>query len=624
MAINDNNANSVTEQTKQSQQPGRSSTQNAAAPAKPAFSFGGSALFGAPISRSIGNEQLSKVAEALAEIYKSAEHGVDFRVLKLDRTIVTKLAYSAVVVCMTMTDAPNTVATHTLLIEATGDGRVMPVIDNVNGRNVEIRRFSSTAIDRDFWDQVDLLVGKAYPTCKHLRVEATVVPSSFDSTNVTAVHALALNTGMACSTELITTQPDFKDMNLAAAKDDATLGIELTFAHQSMEDAVGSPVRSDVQVAFYSKGRNNQNNNRSMNSEQRDVRFSTLSGFMDLVWNPVAQQTQNVYAAMQGPQPTQLYMPNFVITHVEASRAMTPAAVLLAIMTAKAASDNNNWMQAFAPSASIGSGLDLNDIGAIGVEANVERNDSGFGSRFGTKGDNFGLGELGQLCAAYIRPGLAISLDVANSGPQSWYTSVFAAAANGSSAAYKLIYEAANELTNGRFTTHFPFGTPMFASANNIVHLGNYTGRDGEKRDIRDVGYLQVANKFAATDPARIRAYSDTFTYTEEPLAFRLRDRATIIDVATGETAEYTGTAERITFSSALLNALTIAGSEAGFALAEIRTPMQASDFNNRRHAATYLDGAMLQGGTSFVTTSQFMGGNNNASYHQGGNRFGL
>ncbi len=54
--------------------------------------------------------------------------------------------------------------------------------------------------------------------------------------------------------------------------------------------------------------------------------------------------------------------------------------------------------------------------------------------------------------------------DCPESGPQSWYLSVFAAAKNGNANAYRIIYEAANQLTNGHFAKYFPQGTQINAA----------------------------------------------------------------------------------------------------------------------------------------------------------------
>lgn len=625
MALHDTDNTTGQEQPQpqaQKQNAQYSGAHGASTPAgKAAFSFGGSSMFAAPISRSMGNEQLNKIAEALGEIYKDAEKGINISLLLLDRNTITKLAFSAIVVCLT-NQQDQRVASHTLLIEATGE-RVMPVTEHINGRAVVIDRVASDAVDVILRGEIDNAVARAFPGFKHHYVEATCVPVEFDVTNRVAVHKLAFNAAVACNTELVVNTAGFKDFDISTARDEATLAINLSFGRVSYEDAVGSPVRSDVQIEFFSKTRqNDQTHGRSLNSAERDVSFSRVHGYIDLVWDQAEQPNVMAMYAQQAPVQPQLYVANLVITAIDSIRSMTPSAILMAILTAKAAADNNNWIQAFTPQVTMRGETDLNDIGAIGIEANIERNENGFGSRFATQGDNFRLPELGQLLATFVRQGLAISLDVVNSGPQSWSTSPFAAAARGNQDAMNIIYQAANELTGGRFAAKFPRNTPMFMNEGNIVHIGTYHGRDGELRDIRDISYLPIANIMGDRDPSAIRAYSDTYNYVQEPIAIRLMDRKRILSGITNDTVVITNTAERVTFSGAFMAALSEAAKEAGLVLAEIRTPRNASDFNNRRHGAGWSANALVQPGQSFNTAGFGTQSVNSFAFGGGGSRF--
>ena len=581
-------------------------SMNAAAPT-PAFdsnnrwSFHGAGLFAAPISRGVGSEYYNKLKDNLIEIYKQANDQVEIGIIDLDNTAEPALAFSAMVVAMRHKKDMNTgVAYHVLLIEATGE-KITPIFETINNQQVEIMRVTSDAIDEVLMSKVLDKVRKAFPTGPWNSTDATVVPASFNPEDKIAVHRLALNAGLANGTELEIRVNGFKDLNLNTIQNDSTLNINIGFNRQQIEDAVGTPMRSDLLLNFASKKNNQQGQrNVSVNSGDKEVKISELSGFIDLIWSPVNPMGMfNPYAQVQ-PTQTQKYAARLVITNLASNFSYTPGSVLLSLVTAMSLRDDNNWIQAFRPTAMTGKEIDMTDIGALNIEANLSNEPSGFGTRIDTKSDNFKLEDLGQLVAALIQPGLIISMDCPESGPQAWYLSLFSAAANGSSAAYNIIYDAANRLTNGSFGKHMPHGTPMFTDMNNRVHVGTWIDRNGNKRDIRDIDHLAVCNLVGDRNPQLIRDFSDTYLRTQYPLPLRLAARKKILSGLTNETATFNGFAQRVTFTAVFLDALIKGIKDTGLGV-RVNTPLTGSDFNNQRGVATFANSALLTPGATFM-----------------------
>jgi hypothetical protein len=180
------------------------------------------------------------------------------------------------------------------------------------------------------------------------------------------------------------------------------------------------------------------------------------------------------------------------------------------------------------------------------------------------KSSTFGIPELVQLLSSTFRPGLVMSLDVPEYAPSSWCTGVFAAASNGNPDAVAAIYNAAMQLTNGMFQSHFPAGTPMFVDQGNRIHMGYYTDRNGDKRDIRDIDYLAVLNMLS-NDMNTVADYSNSFNSAALDINQRLAMRKRII-TGIAQRAEITGFATRVTFSSQFIDALGAAIAATGFA----------------------------------------------------------
>ena len=614
MAIKDSSAEPKSENTNT----GANSNTESRNTASDKFSFHAGSIFGAPISRGVGSEFYSKLKTKLIEVFKQSNENVEIALLDLDNINEPALAFSSIIVALRYKNMPEVgIAYHLLILEPTGE-KIAPFYDNANGTQIEILRTTSDALDDILQTKALDRVRKAFPKGPWYMVDACVVPTGFNPEDQFAVHRLALNAGLAAGTEIELHSANFRELNLGSVQADNKMNITIGFQRQQIEDAVANPMRSDVLIQFSSKKQGSNARVTSVNTGDREVKISEISSFLDLVWNPVNPMGMvNPYVQQMQPM-TQKYSPRLVITNLASNYSYTPGSVLLALATSLSLRDDNNWIQAFRPMPSSGHEIDMADIGALNIEANLSNEQSGFGTRIDTKSDSFRLEDLGQMVAALIQPGLIVSMDCPESGPQSWYLSVFAAAANtGSSAAYNVIYDAADSLTNGSFGRNFTRGTPIFTDLNNRIHLGTWSDRNGNKRDIRDIDHLAVCNLVGERNPQLIRAWSDTFLRQEYPLAMRLAERKKMISGLTNETAQFTGFAQRVTFTSAFMEALARGIREAGMSVS-VNTPLSGKDFSNQRGVATFAGSALLVPGQTFMTQGGMMAYNGQFS-NQGG-----
>lgn len=571
------------------------------------WSFHSDMFSKAPIGRGVGSETLTRLQTGMAELYKNTNPNIEITLVAIDNTSETALAYSNLIVCMRYKDAMELgVAYHTLIVEATGE-KITQKFSNVNQAQVEIYRVAGDAMDSILVTKVNEKVRSAFPNSILNSAGYCVVPRAFDTENKIAMHQLALNAGLAISNELETHKKDFQDINLIDFSGDSNLLVNMTFNRQQLENAVSEPIRSDVLLTFTSQQQQQtQQVQQSINSGDRTARISELSAFIDLIWAPVGQQGGmfNPYAT-NTPVVNQKYAARMVITSMNSTFASTPSALLLSLVTALSVRDDNNWIQAFRPTQTASKDIDMHDIGAVGIEANFENNPTGFGTRINTKADSFRPENLGQLIGATIQPGLIMSMDAPECGPETWYTSIFSDAAMGSPDAYGAILNAANRLTNDNFGHYFPTNGQIFTDLGNRIHTGYYTDKNGVKRDIRDIDYLAVMNIVGERDPQAIRDWSDTFTRSQYSLEQRLAARKRTIMALTDQSAEFTGFAQRVTFTQVFLDALARGCKDVGLNV-RVNTPMNSSDFNNERGVANFVGAAMLQSGGSSVFSRDF------------------
>lgn len=587
---------------------------NSSAMPKSSWDFNSGIMFGAPIPKTVYNEYYTKVKDGLFEIYKHTNKDVEISLMDLDNINNPGLAYSSIVVICRYTTHKNKLAYHILTLEATGE-KIQPAYENMNGIQIEVLRFACNAIDEVLRNKAEEKVRKNFPNVDLYYAEGTVVPPEFNPEDKLKMHKLALNAGLACTTELNVQNVSFTDLNLQQLPKDNSLFINVDFNRQQVEDSVGNTMRSDVTVNFGTR-KQQVANSRSVNTGDRDNNIALASGFIDLLWAPINPQSLfNPYVAQQ-PQQTQKYAARLVVTNLVTNFGYTPAMVLLALATAVSVRDNNTWINTFRPSPIDGGSIDLRDVGALNIESNLENDPSGFGKRIDTKSESFQLSDLGQLISALVRPGLVISLDCPEAGPQSWYLSMFAAAARGSEAASNVILAAANQLTNQRFNQYFNKGQMIFADVCNTIHLGYWIDRKGQKRDLRDIDTLAVCNIAGERNPELIRGYSDTFLRKDIPAVKRLADRKRIIQALTNESAVFTGYAERVTFNSSFVNALVQGIAETGVS---VRTNAQVlDDINAQRGYAEFINDAILTGNQTFMNYNTYNAVQNPWTGYQG------
>jgi hypothetical protein len=208
---------------------------------------------------------------------------------------------------------------------------------------------------------------------------------------------------------------------------------------------------------------------------------------------------------------------------------------------------------------------------------------------------------LARYLTTIFKPNIIVSMDVPDAGPQTWYSRIFAAGARGNVAALRKIVQAANQLTNGAFPSNYDFNN-IFIDTGNRVHLGYYFNKDGQKRDIREIDYVAVANIYGEKDKQKIVDWSDTFTRTSVDLNIRLAERKKMIEMITDGHCVFTGFGERVTFSGPFLETLVSSIVSAGLHV-NLIPPLSTENFNAVRSGAPY-QGAAFSGAATYAMPS--------------------
>jgi len=562
------------------------------------------------MGRTQASEQLTKLRKAMElTATENLDDSFDWKLIDIDKTTTANLTISVLLVCVRDLTAPDLgVAFHTLLLEATADP-VQPRFVNISNQQIEILSTASDAANNVLRDVCYETVKRSYPQMPIIEAGDCVVPSTFKIDDEGLMFSLTENAVFACSSKLQTARSDFRDLNLADAERDSSLVVRQTFGNPNTFDVVGSPVRGDIQLELTATGVN-QNNNQGQT--ERTTPIASAAMFIDLIYDP-AVQPQPVgfgnWGNQQGPKNYQRYAARAVITALESAFSSTTTAQLLALISASSLREGNGWINQFRPAQFAAEGVDIHDIGAVGIECNFTDNPSGFGTRIDASKPE----ERAAMIGLAFKQGLVLSLDVSESGPDTFYNGVFAAAAEGDPKANAKIIAAADCLTNGGFSRYFTGGRVAIDEFNRI-HTGYYTNKRGERADIREIDYLAVINLVGDKDPGVIREWSDTFNRVDYPLEMRLAARKHIITNLVSN-AVFTGFARRVTFEAAFIDALLKGVQEVGL---QIRSVTPYNDLGVQQRANYTAGGTMLapdmsgifNRGNSFGPSAHSMGAN--------------
>ena len=173
----------------------------------------------------------------------------------------------------------------------------------------------------------------------------------------------------------------------------------------------------------------------------------------------------------------------------------------------------------------------------------------------------------------------SLALDVSDAGADTWMNEVFAAAANKNLNAQAAILSAASRLTNRAINQFYPNPDSPVVIRNERVLLGYWKNEKGERRDIREVDLVWIANRFGKKGIKEIREWSQTYNPNwDEARSLAIR-RDILRQLLPG--VVFTGEGQRVTFTAKFIRALSQALALQGF-VARANLP-GAMDVNDSR-----------------------------------------
>lgn len=467
--------------------------------------------FGGVLATDTVHDVTAKVAEIINNIIdesKSAE-------VKKLRCIAVPASrtgnYDAVVVLQTVRISGQIMTGfHSLLIEQSND-TLLPTTQTINGVTFENILTVNDAYNAGYVSiiQAEAIAGSIAPQATQKPVacgyQSIYAETTIDATKIRDILMEATNSIKATFAMMVKDRQHLRLDEIVSNPNIRTLStISL---QESQERPNGLPIRSDIVTELtLIEGKANQQG--GVDSRQH-LRLSRVSAFVDLIY-ALPRQQQYGY---QNQVPAH-YIPRLVITDVTTPIAVDPLnAVLLSLANATSINKGRayaiQWRDTYNKTD-----MSIRDIGAIGYQVPAI-NETGKPGLALIESD----ADLRNLVDRMLIPEMMYSIDIAQGGTSSWLLQIFARAGDGNKNANRLIFNAANVLTKGRFEAIFAKRMNMsiqdareyrLIQRAGVFHAGYYK-RDNERHDLRELDLLAVMN-ITKGDPTSIETYLRTLT----------------------------------------------------------------------------------------------------------------
>ena len=577
---------------------GSPATAAGAAPAPAASPVMGLAqILSYGISRNPASEALALAGEKVTAVLKEnagAIQGIRIASMRIDATTHPDLLAPAIVL-LAVDEQRRTFGYHVALLEA-GAAILEPETKTyAQGLTITEERYFERIYNRTYHNAVLASIQQVMPDYIIAAGGGTAsrIPASFDWNDAAAVRSALLTMLQIAACDLMIETGVLPPVNLAELND-ARINVRYAFGRSAEKNVMGDPVRADLVIDTSVNFRPN-NRAAELNEGNGSIRLARTTGYINMAWAGARDSGNGAWGAPT--QSTQRFIPQVVVTMAESQNIFTPEVTLAStLVAALALREGTNWFPYFRSGLSglNRSGSDPRDVGALNIEANLERSSTTYGAVVDTKSNTWGDVDLGKFLSAVCYPETIFSIDVPVLGiERAGGGEMFIMAAQGERAAQQAILNAANNLTGGRFQSCYAGGEPVIVDEE-MVLLGTYQNDAGQLADVRDIDYLAVMNLVGKTDPSVGAAWAKATTDYTSPLEVRLERQRRIIQQVVGNgSVKFTGTARRVTLSGDFVMAFATALKAANVQIV-VNNPGQGADFSGARPMMPWMDRARI------------------------------
>lgn len=585
-----------------------------------------------PLSRQTGTARLIDLYDRTVKILNEArDSNISFTAVKLDH-ISNKVFLPAVLVVGRPKSQPEMCYVYTMMIER--EDMIEPEIrTQQGGYKTVIPVVSGTAWDDKYVKAVQLAVSSATGLAADnvFAIPACVVPKDLElsagndlSAHSQGIQNLLYNAVYAIYTQMKNDSGDNGGFVLTGTANNEVMSVEPRFSRSLKKDLTGREKRADVELTFSLKQQ--QVKSRSLNGSDVSTNvFGSMTGYIDFISVLSEDQVRSGWGTQS--QIVQKFNPIFVVTSMFTEQAGSLSAHLTMLMSIATMANGDEWVNSLyerhQASKASGEAIDIGEIGALNMEVNLPQYrptdaqgiNVAFGPIINTRVADFDRNKYVQLIQALCRQDMFIAIDAPNVGAESWYTDIFRASATNSDYGREMtnkIFNTMMELTDGKFAAAFSSitsNTKLWLSDPTIIHNGYYVSHTGERRDIRDIDTLAIANILGPNDPTAAGRWAATFM-PEVDQEMALTERKDMIEQVCGGSRNvvYTGYSTRLMLNPAVIKAMLMCAANVGFNMKFVS--VYNPGFGNSGNQGFNFGGA--QGLNSSNISSTFRGNVNN------------
>jgi hypothetical protein len=356
-----------------------------------------------------------------------------------------------------------------------------------------------------------------------------------------------------------------------------------------------------VKLTFSLKRQNTKSSSLNGSADVDNV-FGNLAGYIDFISVATEGQVNSGWGTTT--QVVQKFSPLFVVTSMFTEEAGSLPAHLAMLLATATMANGDEWVNSIyerhQASKRSGESIDIGEIGGLNMEVNLPQyrpqDAQGINTAFGpivdTRIADFDRNKYIALVQQLCRQDMFIAIDAPNVGAESWYTDAFRASASNTDYGREMankIFNSLLELTDGRFAVAFQSitkNTKLWLTEPTVIHNGYYVNHNGERRDVRDIDTLAIANILGPNDPTASSRWAATFMPgVDQERA--LTDRKEMIEQVCGgsHNVVYTGYSTRLLLNPAVIKAMLMCAADVGF---------------NMRFVSAYNQGVSGFGNTGF------------------------
>lgn len=569
-----------------------------------------------PMSTIQGADYTQKIAEGIEKAYVAAKlpPGVNPNVDVLDNTIIPDIAYSNIVISL---PAKGVLYYFNIMLEGTGD-RIFTAGDMVNeimqaeragfGNPKPLIYTPDDGNDGVLHDVIANYLTKTYKIENLKPVDGMVLPAEAPESSI---HILAGEAIKALYTEMALTTKLANDIDLVAAKAQSNgyLKVDSTYSTGISVDPFGTPIRSDWRLNLYLFNPQTKQQ-QSINVRNNKEQINSVAGYVDSI--PITKVDNNNVPFIR-------LAPHIILTNMQ-TKDSTPGNTLLGILTSLIMVERTMWLPALPTKSSKHQVGALNIYTDLGNQVRTKQKQVPDRYDFSKTQEFKDSNQITMALNSMYTENPQLSIDVPVFGPQTYYLSILAAAANLgnpelSTAASKEIIDSAHWLTGGKFPKEFPLNK-IFNGPGVVIPLGKWSDSTGEK-DIREIDLGFIACHTNDNDIINEYALSNYNGNGLDPFISRVKIISKLV-----KDAKITGKATRLTFTREFIDALASASIAAGLQMTYTPT-FTFKDNNNINFITNYTRDAGLNGNIGFARQNTPQGFAWNTNYGNAGfNRY--